>query len=119
MRPHESHTEHTPVGDGEDHQHDALAKSPPSSDSAGVTVPTEPLPPGGADQPNTKPKRRGNAHRTGRNLVVRGIRRDPPETRKLAHVIASLATEMLEDATDTDTEATGAGADQKTPRRAA
>lgn len=118
MCPHESHTAHTSVGGGEDHPHDALAKLPPSTDSAGVTVPAEPLPADGADQPNTKPRRRGNAHRTGRNLVVRGIRRDPPETRKLAHVIASLATEMVEDTSDADAEATGAGTDQ-TPRRAA
>jgi hypothetical protein len=30
-------------------------------------------------------------------LVVRGVRRDPPDIRKLARVVASLAAAMLED----------------------
>ena len=40
------------------------------------------------------PRRRSGAGRTGRNLVVRGVRRDPPDMRKLARVIASLAADM-------------------------
>ena len=39
-------------------------------------------------------RRRGGAGRTGRNLVVRGVRRDPPDMHKLARVIASLAADM-------------------------
>jgi len=35
----------------------------------------------------------------GRNLVVRGVRRDPPNMRKLARVVASLAATMLADET--------------------
>ncbi|WP_285746317.1 hypothetical protein [Lentzea sp. NBRC 105346] len=30
-----------------------------------------------------------------RNVVVRGVRRDPPDIRKLARVVASLAADML------------------------
>ena len=40
-------------------------------------------------------RRRSGAGRTGRNLVVRGVRRDPPDMRKLARVVASLAADML------------------------
>ncbi|MEV6444700.1 hypothetical protein [Amycolatopsis sp. NPDC051716] len=39
-------------------------------------------------------RRRSGAGRTGRNLVVRGVRRDPPDMHKLARVIASLAADM-------------------------
>ena len=40
-------------------------------------------------------RRRSGAGRTGRNLVVRGVRRDPPDMHKLARVIASLAADMV------------------------
>lgn len=40
-------------------------------------------------------RRRSGAGRTGHNLVVRGVRRDPPDMHKLARVVASLAADML------------------------
>jgi len=42
-------------------------------------------------------RRRSGVGRTGRNLVVRGVRRDPPDVHKLARVIASLAADMATD----------------------
>jgi hypothetical protein len=45
--------------------------------------------------PSRQPRPRVGAERTGRNLVVRGVRRDPPDIRKLARVVASLAADML------------------------
>jgi hypothetical protein len=45
--------------------------------------------------PSRQPRRRVGAGRAGRNLVVRGVRRDPPDIRKLARVVASLAADML------------------------
>lgn len=77
--------------------------------------------------PIKKTRRRGNARRTGQNLVVRGVRRDPPDIHKLAQVVASLAADMLEDETgdehsvlaDTDTSDTATAAAQRKPRRAA
>ena len=48
-----------------------------------------------ANAPSRQPRQRGGAGRAGRNLVVRGVRRDPPDIRKLARVVASLAAEML------------------------
>lgn len=53
--------------------------------SAGVTVP---------------PTARSHSNRTGQNLVLRGVRRDPPDLHKLAEVLASLTTEMLEEETE-------------------
>ncbi|GAB3474375.1 hypothetical protein GCM10027521_02730 [Amycolatopsis cihanbeyliensis] len=50
--------------------------------------------------PSRQPRRRGSAGRTGRNLVVRGVRRDPPDIRKLARVVASLAAAMSEPESD-------------------
>jgi hypothetical protein len=48
-----------------------------------------------ANAPNRQPRQRGGASRAGRNLVVRGVRRDPPDIHKLARVVASLAADML------------------------
>lgn len=127
MCPDESHTQHASTSDGGEHEPDTVAKLPHPDDSAGVTVPTEPQPLGNVDTPAKKTRKRGNARRTGHNLVVRGVRRDPPDIHKLAQVIASLAAEMLEDETgdehsvlaDTDASDTATAADQRKPRRAA
>src|SRR5690606_33027544 len=86
--------------DGGEHEPGNVAKMPHLDDSAGVTVPTEPQPRGNANAPARKTRRQGNARRTGPNPVVRGVRRDPPDSHKLAQVVASLAAEMLEDETD-------------------
>jgi len=51
---------------------------------------------GNPTTPSRQPRLRSSAGRTGRNLVVRGVRRDPPDIRKLARVVASLAADMLE-----------------------
>jgi hypothetical protein len=49
-----------------------------------------------ANGPNRQPRQRGGASRAGRNLVVRGVRRDPPDMRKLARVVASLAADLAQ-----------------------
>jgi hypothetical protein len=49
--------------------------------------------------PSEQPRPRVGAGGAGRNLVVRGVRRDPPNMRKLARVVASLAATMLADET--------------------
>jgi hypothetical protein len=49
--------------------------------------------------PTTRPRPTVHAGKAGRNLVVRGVRRDPPDIRKLARVVASLAAAMAEAAT--------------------
>lgn len=45
--------------------------------------------------PNRQPRRRVGAHRTVRHVVVRGVRRDPPDIHKLARVVASLAADIV------------------------
>jgi len=47
-------------------------------------------------RPESGHRSRGGAGKAGRNLVVRGVRRDPPDIRKLARVVASLAADMLD-----------------------
>ncbi|WP_277670160.1 hypothetical protein [Saccharomonospora viridis] len=126
MCPDEPHAQHASP-DGGEHEPGNVAKMPHLDDSAGVTVPTEPQPRGNANAPARKTRRQGNARRTGQNLVVRGVRRDPPDIHKLAQVVASLAAEMLEDETDdeqpaladTDASDSATTADQRQPRRAA
>lgn len=126
MCPDEPHAQHAST-DGGEHEPGNVAKLPHVDDSAGVTVPTEPQPRGNASASARKTRRRGNARRTGQNLVVRGVRRDPPDIHKLAQVVASLAAEMLEDETDdeqpaladTDASDSATTADQRQPRRAA
>lgn len=126
MCPAEPHAPHA-SNDGGDHEPGNVAKLPHLDDSAGVTVPTEPQPRGNVSPPVRKTRRRGNARHTGRNLVVRGVRRDPPDVHKLAQVVASLAAEMLKDETDveqsaladTDASDTATTADQHKHRRAA
>jgi hypothetical protein len=54
---------------------------------------------GPGSAPSGQPRPRAGAGGAGRNLVVRGVRRDPPDIRKLARVVASLAAAMLEDET--------------------
>lgn len=49
--------------------------------------------------PSKQPRPRVGAGGAGRNLVVRGVRRDPPNMRKLARVVASLAASMLAEET--------------------
>ena len=46
--------------------------------------------------PNRQPQRRVGAGRPVRNVVVRGVRRDPPDMRKLARVVASLAADLAQ-----------------------
>ncbi|WP_435583397.1 hypothetical protein [Amycolatopsis thermoflava] len=46
--------------------------------------------------PNRQPRRRVGAGRAVRNVVVRGVRRDPPDMRKLARVVASLAADLAQ-----------------------
>lgn len=48
-----------------------------------------------ASAPSRQSRWRAGAGRTGRNVVVRGVRRDPPDIRKLARVVASLAADMV------------------------
>lgn len=49
--------------------------------------------------PSKQPRSRVGVGGAGRNLVVRGVRRDPPNMRKLARVVASLAASMLAEET--------------------
>lgn len=46
--------------------------------------------------PNRQPRRRVGAGRAVRNVVVRGVRRDPPDMHKLARVVASLAADLVQ-----------------------
>lgn len=46
--------------------------------------------------PSRQPRRRVGASRAVRNVVVRGVRRDPPDMRKLARVVASLAADLAQ-----------------------
>ncbi|GGM81041.1 hypothetical protein GCM10012275_59610 [Longimycelium tulufanense] len=125
MCPHDTHITPNPPSSGKDDQADTAIEWSRPVDSAGVTVPTAPPQPRNT---NTAPKRtrqRRNSRRTGHNLVVRGVRRDPPDRHKLARVVASLAADLLKDETserasitDTDTADTAA-AERKTRRRAA
>lgn len=124
MCPDERRTQHDPVTVGNDERSDTVAKLPRPAESAGVTVQTEPVLRGGTGSRAKKSRKRGNARRTGQNLVVRGVRRDPPDVHKLAKVVASLAADMVETDMDeqpklTDPEAAGAPGDQQTPRRTA
>jgi len=48
-----------------------------------------------ANAPSRQPRQSARAGRAGRNLVVRGVRRDPPDIHKLARVVASLAAALL------------------------
>lgn len=45
---------------------------------------------------NRQPRRRVGAGRAVRNVVVRGVRRDPPDMHKLARVVACLAADLLQ-----------------------
>lgn len=99
MCPYEPHTQLGRTGEGGEHEPGIIATSPDSTDSAGVTVPNEPKH-GNADTPVNQTRKPRNTRRTGHNLVVRGIRRDPPDLHKLAQVVASLAADMLEGNTD-------------------
>ncbi|MER6759143.1 MULTISPECIES: hypothetical protein [Amycolatopsis] len=68
----------------------------PNDDRADVPAPVDDQKQEGpASASSTQSRRRSGAGRTGRNLVVRGVRRDPPDMRKLARVIASLAADMV------------------------
>lgn len=119
MCPDGSHPQQDSSGDGGKNDPGSVIKLPYPYDSAGVTVPTEP-PRANVSTSTKKKHKRGNARRTGQNLVVRGVRRDPPDVHKLAQVLARLAADMVEEETgDTDTKAAESGADQETPRRAA
>lgn len=46
--------------------------------------------------PSRQPRRRVGASRAVRNVVVRGVRRDPPDMHKLARVVASLAADLAQ-----------------------
>jgi hypothetical protein len=48
-----------------------------------------------ASAPNRQSRWRAGAGRAARNVVVRGVRRDPPDIRKLARVVASVAADMV------------------------
>lgn len=67
----------------------------PNGNRAEVPAPAEQQQEGAAGTSSKQPRPRSGAGRTGRNLVVRGVRRDPPDMRKLARVIASLAADMV------------------------
>jgi hypothetical protein len=60
-----------------------------------VPAPVEMAQAGSTDSGPSKQRRpRIGADGAGRNLVVRGVRRDPPNMHKLARVVASLAASM-------------------------
>lgn len=65
----------------------------PDSATPETTSPSIPQPRTPEDTPPSRRKTRSS----GRNLVVRGVRRDPPDVHKLAQVVASLAEDMVED----------------------
>lgn len=120
MGPDEFHAQQASSSDSGEHEPGNVTKLSYPDDSAGVTVPTEPPPRVNVSTSTKKKHKRGNARRTGQNLVVRGMRRDPPDVHKLAQVLASLAADLVEEETgDTDTKAAEIGADHETPRRAA
>jgi hypothetical protein len=52
-----------------------------------------------SNAPSGQPRPRVAAGRAGRNVVVRGVRRDPPTIRNLARVVASLAADLVENET--------------------
>jgi hypothetical protein len=66
----------------------------PNNDRADVPAPVEQQE-SSTSASSRQSRRRSGAGRTGRNLVVRGVRRDPPDIRKLARVVANLAADML------------------------
>lgn len=121
MCPDESHPKQDSSDDGGKHDPGNVTKLPYPDDSAGVTVPPEPQPRVNVSTSTKKKHKRGNARRTGQNLVVRGVRRDPPDVHKLAQVLASLAADMVEEegTGGTDTKAAEIDADQEMSRRAA
>lgn len=67
----------------------------PNDNLADVPAPVEQQQESPTRPSSGQPRRRSGAGRTGHNLVVRGVRRDPPDMRKLARVIASLAADMV------------------------
>ncbi|MGA8115669.1 MAG: hypothetical protein WCA46_18575 [Actinocatenispora sp.] len=67
----------------------------PNNDRADVPAPVEQQQESSTSASSSQSRRRSGAGRTGRNLVVRGVRRDPPDIRKLARVVASLAADMV------------------------
>lgn len=67
----------------------------PNDNRADIPAPVETQQGSPDNAPSRRPRQRGGAGRAGRNLVVRGVRRDPPDIRKLARVVASLAADML------------------------
>lgn len=75
----------------------AQPRTPDQSNDNGAEVPApvEQQPESSGSTSSEQSRRRNGAGRAGRNLVVRGVRRDPPDMRKLARVIASLAADMV------------------------
>lgn len=67
----------------------------PNDNRADVPAPVEQQQESPTSTSRRQSRRRSGAGRTGHNLVVRGVRRDPPDMRKLARVVASLAADML------------------------
>jgi hypothetical protein len=67
----------------------------PNNDHADIPAPVEQQQESPTSASSRQSRRRSGAGRTGRNLVVRGVRRDPPNVRKLARVVASLAADMV------------------------
>ena len=124
MCPDEPHSQHASTGDTDEREPGTVPKLPYPDDDAGVTVPAERQRRGNVGTSAKKKRKQRNARRTGQNLVVRGVRRDPPDIHKLAQVVASLAADMLENETgdehsvltDTDTSNTDTAADQQQPR---
>lgn len=68
-----------------------------NDDCADVPAPADQEQESPVSAPNRQPRRRVGAGRAVRNnVVVRGVRRDPPDMHKLARVVASLAADLVQ-----------------------
>ncbi|GAA3432358.1 hypothetical protein GCM10018954_019610 [Kutzneria kofuensis] len=68
----------------------------PNDNCADVPAPANQEQESPISAPNRQPRRRVGAGRAVRNVVVRGVRRDPPDMHKLARVVASLAADLVQ-----------------------
>lgn len=93
-------TTNSPSDNHNDLQPHAVGKDPLPDDSAGVTVSNDLQPHGNSQAPTTQAQHRRNTRRTGRHVIVRGARHDPPDVHKIAQVVADLAASMAPHETD-------------------
>lgn len=98
MRADEPARHHAP--EKPNHEADQHSNGAVRGDNAGVTVPPA----------TTQTGKQVSTHRHGQSLVLRSVRHDPPDTHKLAQVLASLASAMAEETAGTTAEPATPGA---------